>query len=135
MLFSYRTGYIMWHFRYQTGSGNVTLYTLSDSGNVTLYTLSDSWITYIILPFQTSWDNFRLLVRSVLLIVFCVMFLSLDCLFLFSSTGYIMWHFRLKIYIPWGSKTTFFLSLYCMNQRLPFFSLCILYQKHCLELI
>ena len=39
MLFSYQTGYIMWHSR-------LRIYIPWD-GNVTLYTLSDSWITYI----------------------------------------------------------------------------------------
>ena len=46
MLFSYQTGYIMWHSRLRiyiprgAAEGNI-------AGNVTLYTLSDSWITDI----------------------------------------------------------------------------------------
>jgi hypothetical protein len=36
LLFSYQTGYIMWHSRLR----------IYKAGNVTLYTLSDSWITY-----------------------------------------------------------------------------------------
>ena len=37
LLFSYQTGYIMWHY------------------NVTLYTLSDSWITYNVLQYISKW--------------------------------------------------------------------------------
>jgi WD40 repeat protein len=42
MLFSYQTGYIMWHSR-------LRIYIpWGAAGNVTLYTLSDSWITDIL---------------------------------------------------------------------------------------
>lgn len=51
-----------------------------------------------VLPFKTSCDNFRLLVRSVLLIVFCVMFCSLDCLFLLSSSGFFLTFFFIYLY-------------------------------------
>jgi hypothetical protein len=52
MLFSYQTGYIMWHSRLRMYIPfGAILYVIQLSGrvyNVTLYTLSDSWITDIL---------------------------------------------------------------------------------------
>lgn len=71
--------------------------------------------TGTVLPFKTSWGNFRFLVRSLLLIVFCIVFLSLDCLFLLSSSFFFN-VFVLFIYTSGQNKdiTKYFTRLLCL---------------------
>jgi hypothetical protein len=73
LLFSYQTGYIMWHSRLM-----IYISFGCTSGNVTLYTLSDSWIIYKVLLHWISNLHIFFLLMNILYCIFCLKDAFLD---------------------------------------------------------